>query len=96
MSWALNITRVSHASVLNPDTAPAQGALWSILLAAATYTAPIRTCGEMSDSASTSSGTRAFPTWIRPSFTADHAWINHEWLFEVITASAFRLGGNLG
>ena len=30
------------------------------------------------------------------SFTADHAWINHEWLSEVITAGAFRLGGNPG
>jgi len=30
------------------------------------------------------------------SFTADRPWINHEWAAEVITATLFRLGGNVG
>ena len=30
------------------------------------------------------------------SFSADRLWINHEWAAEVMTAAAFRLGGNPG
>ena len=71
-------------------------ALWSILLAAATYTSTdpdlwgnVRFGLDILRDAS-------IPHVDPYSFTADHAWINHEWLSEVITAGAFRLGGNLG
>ncbi len=29
------------------------------------------------------------------SFTSDRAWINHEWLFDVLLASVYRLGGTV-
>ena len=71
-------------------------ALWSILLAAATYTSTdpdlwgnVRFGLDILRDAS-------IPHVDPYSFTADHAWINHEWLSEVITAGAFRLGGNPG
>jgi hypothetical protein len=70
--------------------------LWSILLAAVTYTSAdpdlwghVRFGLDILRSAS-------IPHLDPYSFSADRAWINHEWAAEVITAAAFRAGGDAG
>src|SRR5437867_2118764 len=69
-------------------------ALWSILLAAATYTSTdpdlwghVRFGLDMLRD-------ERIPHADVYSFTSDRAWINHEWLAEVVMAGAFRLGGD--
>ena len=69
-------------------------ALWAILLAAATYTSTDPDLwGHVRFGLDILRDAR-IPTADVYSFTSDRAWINHEWLAEVVMAGAFRLGGD--
>ena len=73
-----------------------RASLWAILLAAVTYTsADPDLWGHVRfglDILRDASIARVDPY----SFSADRAWINHEWAAEVLAAGAFRIGGNAG
>jgi hypothetical protein len=84
--------RAIRPSVLTPRLL--RLAMWSILLAAATYTTTdpdlwghVRFGLDMIHGA-------AVPSLDPYSFTTDRVWINHEWLAEIAMAGAFRIGGD--
>ena len=73
-----------------------RAAMWSILLAAATYTTTdpdlwghVRFGLDMIRGA-------GVPSPDLYSFTSDRTWINHEWLAEIAMAGAFRMAGDYG
>ena len=71
-------------------------ALWCVLLAAVTHTnADPDLWGNVRFGLDILRD-GAIPHTDTYSFTTDRAWVNHEWLSEVLIGHAFRAGGDVG
>jgi len=71
-------------------------ALWSILLAAITYTTADPDLWGHVRFGLDILRDRTIPHLDPYSFSSDQSWINHEWAAEALAAGAFRIGGNTG
>ena len=89
-------SRQAHVNPVTATTPVLRIALWAILLAGAAHTTTdpdlwghVRFGLDMLRDGS-------IPRVDVYSFTSDRAWVNHEWLAEIVMAGAYRLGGDVG